>query len=629
VGNVTNGDTSGHTIGTTSNCADCHSSRASDFANHNHADASNHDSDGSGTSIAQAGSDLCELAPCSNCHAGSNFADVYATHNSDTNGPGPCATCHNSTRSNATQLGSIDDTLHGDNSIQEIIAKTNYTYDETNKANCLLCHLNKDTTHGGHRDTDFGWDGNCKDCHGDGSETEAVVSNIHAGPCTICHSSALGSASNEDIGSTTYGVDGDATLAEGDAGSWNATCTTCHPSDGNSGSFNTWVQAHHDESPNDYSANGDCDSCHTDPRLEYPNSTTPSNIPYKQLACVKCHIDDSGPGLKAVRNELKDPSDGANSTRAGNTQTDIAGHAWPNTSVIHNYGSCFYCHGQTGVDNLRATNVTVPLHAMPTPTDKDTGADVGAPFVRDGNLIGGGAWQTDCWDDPKDGTVYGDWSITKLEGDCGYDFRGGEGVTSSKWTNSYFPLGKTTINIAWGAYALPKKATNNTEQKENVGTLVGNTRFNIIAGLKWGYVADIPHNGNSWHVIPIFDNDPINDLGVDTLNEVAPFSVNWTGTTGPIDTRTITVNVESNDGGATLYLVYGGHIITSGPTPLNVTVDFDLEAENALSTAGMATDVNSKGGLYASPDPGIIWVVSDKGGSITLINPALQGQGHD
>jgi hypothetical protein len=43
---------------------------------------------------------------------------------------------------------------------------------------------------------------------------------------------------------------------------------------------------------------------------------------------------------------------------------DIAGHLWPNASVINNYGSCFYCHGQAGNTAGRSTEVTVPGVSM-------------------------------------------------------------------------------------------------------------------------------------------------------------------------------------------------------------------------------------------------------------------------
>jgi hypothetical protein len=617
VGAQPNGTTVGHTIGSTSNCADCHSTYAGDFETHIYGDTTDHAPGGSGSTLNMQSGDECDSQPCSGCHVGTldNFADVYSTHNTATNGSGACATCHNSTRTLYTDSTGVQDIIH--------------TNESTNS--CVGCHTNKTTTHGGHDNSHFtfGTTG-CDDCHA--TTNNYVVQEVHGGTCTKCHDSALGSVSNEDIGSTTYGVDGDARLADGtSAGSnWtNVSCTTCHPQDGNSGGaepFNTWVQAHHDESPNDLSGNGDCDLCHTDPRLSYPNAVSPVNIAYKQLACVNCHIvSDGGSGLMAVSNELRDPGDvpGANSTRAGNPQVEIAGHAWPNTSFIKNYGSCFYCHGQTGVANLRATNVTVPLHALPTPTDKDTGADVGTHFVRDVNKIGGGGWQMDCWDDPKDKSVFGDWSISKTEGTCGEDFRGGEG-TASRWTQAYFPLGKTTINIAWGAYSLMRDSAKNTQYSQNNSGLLTDTKFNIIAGLKWGYVADIPHDNNNDHVIPIFDDAAsLSSLGVDTLSEVTGFSVSW-GSAGPNTDRSITVNVRSDDNGATLYLVYGGHVLASGPTPLSTTVDLDAAATNHPAVGSA-----SKGGLYHSDAAGIIWVVSDKGGSITLQGHVNQLQGHD
>ncbi|MBW2521972.1 MAG: hypothetical protein JRD64_04655, partial [Deltaproteobacteria bacterium] len=364
----------------------------------------------------------------------------------------------------------------------------------------------------------------------------------------------------------------------------------------------------------------DCDQCHTDPRLTYNGGV---NIAYKQLLCANCHVvDDGGSGRKAVRFQLKDPGDGANSTRAGNTQSDIANHAWPNTSAINNYGACFYCHGQSGVAAGRATNVTLPLHAMPQPTDKDTGADVGTAFVRDVNLMGGGGWQKDSYSGTSN--TYGAWSIDKTKAG-GLDYRGGEGVVAAgDWDQAYFPLGKTVYNIAWAAYSQPKQAAKNTVYSVNNSALLGDSKWNVMAGLKWGYVSDIPHSGNGGYFMPIMDDAAsLASLGVDTLSQNTAFGITWVpdSETGPYTSRTITVDISSNDSSATLSLIYGGIILATGSAngTLSTTVNLDTEATNIVGSA-------SKEDLFHSNRAGVFWVASDKGGSIVLQGHALQVQ---
>jgi hypothetical protein len=611
-----NGNDGGTTNGTDGggDCTICHGSY---FDSHTHHDGANNQVFFSTTvDRSQESNDISTA--CHQCHDDSNLGKgtsalstwdsirrEHDVHDGAKDGSGGCTTCHDY---------AVEGEITGDpdtplaNTVETVVGT-----DAT--ANCTTCHVPKlwssgaSSTHGGHAPGNFAWAGGCEDCHGAGGATEDVVSVIHSNDCDLCHTGG------------TYNVDTNGTLAEGDAGTWSSTCLTCHPADGNSGAFNTTVQTHHDASPNNIAANGNCDQCHTDPRLAYSGGV---NIAYKKLLCMNCHVvSDGGSGLKAVRFELKDPGDGANSTRAGNTQTDIAGHAWPNTSAINNYGACFYCHGQSGLTAGRSSNVTVPLHALPDPTDKDTGADVGTPFVRDTNLIGGGGWQKDSYSGTSD--VYGAWSIDKTKAG-GLDFRGGEGVVAAgDWDQAYFPLGKTVYNIGWAAYSQPKQATKNTVYSVNNSALLGDTKFNVMTGLKWGYVADIQHDGNSSHFIPILDADPQTALGVDTLTENTAFSVSWdpATNTGPYLTRTITVDVSSDDNTATLSMVYGGIVLATGSAngTLSTTVNLDTEASNRLGSA-------SKEDMFHSNRAGVFWVVSDKGGSITLYGHANQVQGY-
>jgi predicted MPP superfamily phosphohydrolase len=111
------------------------------------------------------------------------------------------------------------------------------------------------------------------------------------------------------------------------------------------------------------------------------------------------------------------------------------------------------------------------------------------------------------------------------------------------------------------------------------------------------------------------------------LSQNTAFDVSWTYTqsAGPITARTITVDVTSDDNTATLYLVYGGHVLATGTGDgtLSTTVDLDTAANN---NPAINSDAESSLGLYHSHGAAVFWVVSDKGGSITLSGHANQGQ---
>jgi hypothetical protein len=109
---------------------------------------------------------------------------------------------------------------------------------------------------------------------------------------------------------------------------------------------------------------------------------------------------------------------------------------------------------------------------------------------------------------------------------------------------------------------------------------------------------------------------------VDTLTENTAFSVAWAGGGGsPITTRTLTVDVSSDDSSATLSLIYGGRVLATGSAngTLSITVDLDAEATTRVGAA-------SKEDLFHTTGAGVFFVASDKGGSIALYGHANQAQ---
>ncbi|MCL7489249.1 MAG: cadherin-like domain-containing protein [Desulfobulbaceae bacterium] len=160
---------------------------------------------------------------------------------------------------------------------------------------------------GGHSDTDFGWDSNCDDCHSatPGSPTEAIVSVIHGDNCDLCHTNPTGTtdASSEGPGPVANGVDGDASLANGDAGTWAATCTTCHnvaDPDVNAASMGG---IHHDNATDGVVTEAQCTTkCHTVTGHEGSHNTTVTAT----TNCSGCHADTAGATGAAVLNASDD-----------------------------------------------------------------------------------------------------------------------------------------------------------------------------------------------------------------------------------------------------------------------------------------------------------------------------------
>ncbi|GAB4337372.1 MAG: hypothetical protein Kow0089_08530 [Desulfobulbaceae bacterium] len=189
-----------------------------------------------------------------------SFADGDSTRN------GICEVCHTQT-THFRNDGSGSDQLHSN---MGSVAGTN----------CMNCHKHTDGfTGGGHDSSQFGWAGGCENCHGDGSATEAVVAVIHNNQCNLCHTTGGPyDASTNKVGENG---DGDATLAEGDAGTWNSTCVTCHNKAQVPGfhglTIADVVPAH--QLSSDSSGGYDCELCHS------------ANVANEQLATHMNGID--------------------------------------------------------------------------------------------------------------------------------------------------------------------------------------------------------------------------------------------------------------------------------------------------------------------------------------------------
>lgn len=248
-------------------CAACHGGY---FSNHSHHQTINNVVFSSSSDTSQP-----SVQPCDFCHNDYDVANatsvglstwdaILVEHDTDGVKDGStnsCANCHMYDGSKSAPLADV----------QGAIA--------ANQAHCGTCHTNKvpAVDHGGHPDTNFGWDGNCADCHGDGSATEAVVAVVHGNACVLCHVNALPTmASNV----RRTGVDGDATLAV----DISATCTVCHPVEGSSNPVAGFTLSfiHHESS--NYTVATSCTVCHTGLHAGNHTNTVSTIAP-----CSACH----------------------------------------------------------------------------------------------------------------------------------------------------------------------------------------------------------------------------------------------------------------------------------------------------------------------------------------------------
>ena len=195
---------------------------------------------------------------CSVCHVVSTWTEINDTeHNVATNGAGPCATCHSSTR-------------------QEVIDAITLGADPTI---CLDCHSNKLlTVHGNEDHSALGYvtfgATSCQTCHDPGVSADGTVTVIHLGTCAHCHTSAPTLQAGIPAGG------GDCAVCH--TGSWGAEHT---PAIDHTALVTVGVTT--------------CANCHTD--------TLVSAAPETHNACTSCH--DAGSGALYPYERLGLPED--------------------------------------------------------------------------------------------------------------------------------------------------------------------------------------------------------------------------------------------------------------------------------------------------------------------------------
>jgi hypothetical protein len=508
VGAATTGSTAGHVIGSTSNCADCHTARNGDFETHDHSDSTYHKTGGSvstDTTVKQGASDGSQEAgtPCSNCHRDKSGAATTLTtwdeiayeHDLDgtKDGTGSCVTCHNATRDVCSDGGLC---TQSGTTIQDVIAANG------DPTNCIACHEAKvdstssDASHGTVDHVAQGYATGVSPCtatgchdNGGGSIDDAYVSgsgglhDINGGGCGTCHVAAAGSGplNNYSGGGSPMGEDINYEGINSGAG---GTCSTCHLT------VTADVTEFHHKLRQ--AKNGNCTRCHTDPRAARGYKQI------QQMSCRSCHVQMNGNQLEIVQYIVTPQGTSATGDDSGNTYTAITtgngfdvNHVFPNngSSNIDNYGICFECHGATGRTRVTSGNAytsatqPLPYHALPAQGAAD-GTD---------EFIGGNGYLNNL-------NASGTGETFRVGRNAPNQFTGKD--ASVIGADYMWTAGRGRFNIGYAQHALVTKAAQGLAYEVNMGAAKA-TNQNIPAGVNFGY--QYVHHASAPYAVPNFD----------------------------------------------------------------------------------------------------------------------------
>jgi hypothetical protein len=390
----TNGDATGHVIGVTSDCLDCHTTTY--FPSHTY-DPSHTVGIWGDTS----GGFTCSTSGCHDTES-ENWTNIKSRHNLANGAASVCLVCHDSTRSNATDAGTIDP-AYTDDSVQGVILEA------SGNISCLDCHFDKSAVHGVHTEGDGTLgvvtvapnDTPCGGCHAAASGSSApkgeVTAGIHSDDCSMCHQGGVGgaappvgsSADNTNVYNsgwlsankphnctechTAYfgdNTDGH-THVHAMALTTNSTCETCHNADGSDGSDAGNANSAPFVATNDVHDASQCDTCH--------NITTGA-------------MDGSLKGSAATGNPGGDSIYQCNECHTASwiaihTASTNVDHATARVTTTGSNCTTAACHDSGGTGNARATSAS-PYVAAGDVHNTTAGGD-GCLACHDGGGDGG------------------------------------------------------------------------------------------------------------------------------------------------------------------------------------------------------------------------------------------------
>lgn len=317
-------------------------------------------------------------ATCASCHGDATIAPIltgkHAAHLTSLVPGIGCATCHNTTASSNTAIGTVAN--HVDQKINVVISTT---YGGTYSTNLHVPGAASGTcsTNYCHSDgkaaptyTTPAWSGavlDCQGCHATASLSAAHAAHISAGKtCNECHSETA--ASNTAlVGLTVKHINKtrDVAMTSGTYNSTSQGCstTTCHSSL-KAGNVPEW----------DVLTSGDCGTCHG-----YTSATLTTNAHAK-------HIETTGNGPKSLCTACH-LTDGQAVTHSGN---GVGLNIGIQTATVT--GTCSTCHTTPETWNAAAATVTC------TDCHTGTGSTIGvaAPLKSLAATTGHGAQGQTC-----------------------------------------------------------------------------------------------------------------------------------------------------------------------------------------------------------------------------------------
>jgi hypothetical protein len=635
-------------------CAECHAATDGDLLNATYGNATANSGNGGQCSVCHAngfagnhvsgphtttthavttGSDTDGSAGCHTCHRRNGVSSGNPLYTQNTWGgtdgilalhQNSCVYCHDKTTGTKVNFSG---SVYADLQAAMISG--------TDALTCLDCHSDRNINHAGHSGTQFAWTAaSAQSCGGEGiagnchdSTVNTDVMEIHNGPfaanaanggnkCNNCHNDGV----TGDLTVTAAGNfgDGDASVAnKTDHTGTNGECMVCHLTGGR-----TKQSIHHNAVPNvpphnSDSANGLCENCHMDRRpaakVTYSGGIGDYQV-IKQKACRACHMRITLGVLEVLSiNYAKENSAAATGNDTGNVKTVVkvglnsprdghpftVNHTVPtnatviDNTAIDNYGTCYYCHGETGSLNYM-TNLTkpggtfsmdtpkmVPYHALPLPGAYNSGTGMA------NNTIGGGGINDE------------------LSSSQPNRFRGGTIWNATAGAKAYHPVGKGRLNVGYAQHSLRTKATDATYAINSNQTAVAQS---FVTGLNMGKQI-VRNAGATPYYVPHFD--PICTAGsadpCDTVSAVSYAKISTQGVYLGFD-----VSATSSTG-ANLHLIFGGLDIATCAS--GGTCSWRLKDTKTSPDNYGPSQFN-----YGGAPP--IWLVSEDGGSNVSPTPA-------
>jgi hypothetical protein len=313
---VLKGSATNHTIGGTSNCATCHTTRVS-----------GHVSEHNSTGMAGTGE---PALTCSNCHG--TFSNVSSGHVGKAVERGnigaatvgatiACATCHDATVPavvNAITAGKAGTTVY-----------------------CVTCHGVRTASH----PTDvmpahsgFLLKGSsCDSCH-DAAGTADVVTSIHKGLCAICHTATYGLRAGTNGDATRHTLGG------------TSSCSVCHATRATDYQNHVLPAVGHNRVTT--TTNNTCETCHT-------GASVVADV--HANTCTLCHTATTGVLKGSATNHVI----GGTSNCAICHATRVSGHVSEHNSAGYDKVPaqenatlvCANCHNTMGFTNIASGHV--------------------------------------------------------------------------------------------------------------------------------------------------------------------------------------------------------------------------------------------------------------------------------